>query len=137
MSVVTTVYWGTQTLCHVMYTTMPRCSQDVRSYYMVYLDTLTYTVYMYMYTAMMPSRNAPGISVVTMVYLNTLTYTMYMYTAIPGWSGDVHSYYGVLGYSDTYCVHVYCHPRMLPGCSSYYGVIGRYYRCLYPGIIHG
>ena len=27
---------------------------------------------------------------------------MYMYTAIPGWSQDVCSYYGVLGYSDIY-----------------------------------
>ena len=42
-------------------------------------------------------------SIVTVVYWDTLTYAVYMYTAIPGWSWDVRSYYGLLGYSGIPC----------------------------------
>ena len=37
---------------------------------------------------------------------------MYMYTAIPGWSQDDRSYYGVLGYSDIPCTPSRDGPRM-------------------------
>ena len=69
-------------------------------------------------TCILPSRDGPGMSVVTMVYWDTLTYyTVYMYTVIPGCSQDVHSYCCVLGYSDICRVHVYCHPGMVLGCT--------------------
>ena len=69
---------------HVLavYNAIPGRSRDVCCYYGVleYSDIPC--------TCILPSRDGPGMSVVTMVYWNTLTYR----------------------------VHVYCHPGMVPGC---------------------